>query len=447
MTSQASGADGAGLPRQARHAGRRILLALLALCLFTRGPRAAPCEQVRGQGRPPTRSETLAAGDARSEASQRRLRRHLRAGEPQTVVLSGGTLIDGTGASPLADAAVVVRGNRIIAVGRTGEVAFPAAGLAIDVRGATILPGVFNAHVHSGYNVSNLEAWAHDGVTTVRYLGGPAEYAVGDTLSLDPRLARVVASGPFITVPGGYPSVPWGATNVVPVTSPGQAGAAANQLIDQGADVIKIAIESGADFGRSLPTLTLAEAVAVVGAAHARGVPVSAHLTTTPDLAPALDAGVDDLAHMVVDDPSDELLARAAHQGVVWIPTLELWHVVGYGHEPLAVANLRRFLAAGGTVALGTDFNGYDAPFQLGMPIIEMELMDQAGMSAMEIIVAATRNGALVSNRLTDLGTVEIGKIADLVVVRGDPLRDLHEMAAVRLVMRSGVVIRNDGFQ
>ncbi len=447
MTSRRSGADGAGLPRQARHAGRRILLALLALCLSALCPRTALYEQRHDQEMSPGRGGTIAAGDARSEASQRRLRRHLRAGEPQTVVLSGGTLIDGTGAPPLGNAGVVVRGDRIIAVGRTDEVALPAAGLVIDVRGATILPGVFNAHVHSGYSVSNLEAWAHDGVTTVRYLGGPAQYALGDTLSLDPRLARVVASGPFITVPGGYPSVPWGATNVVPVTSPGQAGAAANQLIDQGADVIKIAIESGADFGRSIPTLTLAEAVAVVGAAHARGVPVSVHLTTTPDLPPALDAGVDDIAHIVVDDPPDELLARAAHQGIVWIPTLELWHVVGYGHEPLAVANLRRFLAAGGTVALGTDFNGYDAPFQLGMPIIEMELMEQAGMSAMEIIVAATRNGALVSNRLTDLGTVEIGKIADLVLVGGDPLRDLHDMATVRLVMRSGVVIRNDGFE
>jgi imidazolonepropionase-like amidohydrolase len=369
----------------------------------------------------------------------------LQATEPHVLVLTGGTLIDGTGAPPLPDAVVVVRGERIMEVGRTGDVEVDPAATEIDVRGGTILPGVFNAHVHSGYQVSSLEAWAHGGVTTVRDLGGRPLYALVDSLGLNPSLARVVAAGPFITVPNGYPIVPWGATNVMPVIGPEQARAAANQLIDEGADVIKIALESGGDFGRVIPTLSLQEAAAVVGAAHARGIPVAAHVTTSPDLPRALDAGVDDIAHMVVDYPSSELLARAARLGVVWVPTLELWHVVGYGHEPRAVANLRRFVEAGGTVALGTDYDGYDAPFQLGMPIIEMELMQQAGMLPMQIIVAATRNGAHVSNRLADLGTVEVGKVADLIVVRGDPLQDIHAMADVRLVVHFGVVIRNDG--
>jgi imidazolonepropionase-like amidohydrolase len=370
----------------------------------------------------------------------------LHATEPHPLVLTGGTLIDGTGAPPLLDAALVVLRDRIIEVGRAGEVEVPSSATVIDLRGATILPGVINAHVHSGYRTSSLREWAYQGVTTVRDLCGPAQYALVDTLNLNPELARVVAAGPFITVPNGYPIVPWGVTNAVPVIGPEQARAATNQLIDQGADVIKIAIESGGDFGRPIPTLSLQEAVAVVEAAHARGIPVSAHVTTSPDLPRALDAGVDDIAHMVVDYPSSQLLARVVRQGIVWVPTLELWRVVGYGHQPRAVENLRRFVQAGGTVALGTDFDGYDAPFQLGMPIIEMELMQQAGMSPMQIIVAATRNAALVSNRLGDLGTVEAGKIADLIAVRGDPLQDIHAMADVHLVLRSGVVIRNDGF-
>jgi imidazolonepropionase-like amidohydrolase len=382
---------------------------------------------------------------AAPQAIETRPRRHLQATEPQVLVLTGGTLIDGTGAPPLADAVVVVRGERIIEVGRASDVEVGPAATKIDVRGGTILPGIFNAHVHSGYRVSSLEAWAHGGVTTVRDLGGRPYYALVDSLGLNPSLARVVAAGPFITVPNGYPIVPWGATNVVPVIGPEQARAAANQLIDQGADVIKIALESGGDFGRVIPTLSLQEAAAVVGAAHARGIPVSVHVTTSPDLPRALDAGVDDIAHMVVDDPSTAVLARTVRQGVVWVPTLELWHVVGYNHAPRAVANLRRFVEAGGTVALGTDYDGYDAPFQLGMPIIEMELMQQAGMSPMEIIVAATRNGARVSNRVADLGTVEVGKVADLIAVRGDPLQDIHAMADVRLVVHFGVVIRNDG--
>jgi len=386
------------------------------------------------------------ADEAAVQQSGRVPRRHLKALEPRLSVLTGGFLIDGTGSPPLPDAVVVVRDDRIAAVGRRDEVTLPAGATVTDVRGATIMPGVFNAHVHSGYREEQLRAWAHAGVTTVRDLGGPAFFGLVGMQNKRLQLARVVAAGLFVTVPGGYPIVPWGSVNVVTVRSAEEARSAVNGLIDQGADIIKIAIESGGDFGRFIPTLSLQEAAAVVEAAHARGIPVCAHVTTSPDLPRALDAGVDDIAHMVVDYPSSELLARVVREGVIWVPTLELWRVVGYNHEPRAVANLSRFLAAGGTVALGTDFDGYDAPFQLGMPVIEMELMQQAGMSPMQIIVAATRNAAIVCNRLGDLGTVEVAKLADLVVVGGDPLQEIHTMADVRLVMHSGVVIRNDGF-
>lgn len=361
-------------------------------------------------------------------------------------MVTGGTLIDGMGGAPLEDAVVLIRGERIVAVGRSGEVAIPPRATVVELRGATVLPGIINAHVHSGYQESRLSAWARDGVTTVRDLCGPADFALVDRLSADPTLARVVAAGPFVTVPGGYPIVPWGVTSVVTVTTPEEAGAAVNSLVDQGADLIKVAIESGAGFGLRIPTLSLEQAAAVTEAAHARWVPVSAHVTTSPDLPRALDAGVDDIAHMVTDEPSDALIARVVRDNVVWVPTLELWHWVSAGHRIRAVANLRRFVQAGGTVALGTDFNGYDAPFQLGMPIIEMELMEQAGMTPMQIIVAATSGAAWVCNRHNDLGAVAPGRIADLVAVDGDPLQDIHAMANVRLVVRSGVIIRNDGF-
>lgn len=379
-------------------------------------------------------------------AADRPVRRQLLSlGEP-VLVLSGGTLIDGMGGAPLEDALVVIRGERIVAVGRAGEVAIPARATVVELRGASVLPGVINAHVHSGYRESRLAAWAHDGVTTVRDLLGPEDYSLVDRLSTDPSLARVIAAGPFVTVPGGYPVVPWGVTNVVTITTPEEARVAVHRLVDGGADLIKIAIESGGDFGRRIPTFSLAQATAVTEAAHARRVPVSAHVTTSPDLPRALDAGVDDIAHMVVDDPPDALIARVVRDNVIWVPTLELWHWVDAGHRTRAVANLRRFVRAGGTVALGTDFNGYDAPFQLGMPIIEMELMQEAGMTPMQIIVAATSRAAWVCNRQDDLGRVAPGWIADLVVVDGDPLQDIHALADVRLVVRSGTIIRNDGF-
>ena len=389
-----------------------------------------------------TASALLAALAAPAEA-QRPPRQRIHSHE-LPLVLSGGTVIDGTGAPALPDAVVVVRDGRIAAVGRRGEVAIPSPARIIDVGGATILPGFINAHVHSGYRVGRLTGWAQGGVTTVRDLGGREDYELIASLNRDPANARLVAAGPFITVPGGYPIVPWGAQNVVPVTTAAEAADAANRLIDEGADIVKIAIETGAAFGRTIPTLSLEQARAIVQAAHARGTPVSVHLLMSYDLPRCFDAGVDDLAHMVVDSPSAALLSRAASQDVVWVPTLELWYLVGSGNAPRAVENLRRFLAAGGTVALGTDYDGYDAVFQLGMPILEMEQMQQAGMSAMQVIVAGTSTAARVCGLSAELGTVAAGKIADLVVVNGNPLADIHALANTLVVVHGGTVIRNE---
>ena len=127
--------------------------------------------------------------------------------------------------------------------------------------------------------------------------------------------------------------------------------------------------------------------------------------------------------------------------GIYWVPTLELWQGVGF--EGSTVASLAQFVQAGGQVALGTDYAGYTYPFQLGMPMKEIELMAKAGMAPMDIIVAATRNAAIVSNRGEDLGTLEPGKIADILVVNGDPLADLNALSNVRLVLRDGVILRD----
>jgi imidazolonepropionase-like amidohydrolase len=226
------------------------------------------------------------------------------------------------------------------------------------------------------------------------------------------------------------------------VASPQDAAVKVNQLLDSGADVIKIALESGGSFQRSIPVLSAQEARAIVQAAHQRGGWVSAHVLRAQDLTRALDAGVDDIAHMVEDPLPDPLIERMVKNDVYWVPTLELWKRVGQQTDKRSVANLRRFVQGGGKVALGTDYAGYDAVFDLGLPVTEIELMQEAGMSPMQIIVAATRNAAHVCNLERELGTLEPGKIADVLVTNGDPLHDLRALTQVRLVIHNGIVIR-----
>jgi imidazolonepropionase-like amidohydrolase len=361
-----------------------------------------------------------------------------------TLALVNGTLIDGTGADPLPDAAVLIVQGRIMNVGPRSRVTIPADATVIDVAGGTILPGLINAHVHEGYDAAHLQAWAQAGVTTVRDLGAspsPDLFARRNSLRADPRNARLVAAGPFITVPEGYPIVPWGG-RALTVTSVADAEAVTRHHLDDGADVIKISLEAGGTFGRKIPVLSNEEATAIVRVAHERGTRVSAHITGASDVSRCLAAGVDDIAHIPGDYLYDKFIAQVVQAGMYWVPTLELWHLVQPSMGQQAVDNLRRFVAAGGTVALGTDYAGYSAVFDLGLPIREMEWMQEAGMTPMQIIVAATRNAAWVCNVGRELGTIEVGKIADVLVVNGDPLQDMHALQDVRTVIHNGQVIR-----
>ena len=360
------------------------------------------------------------------------------------------TLVDGTGAPPVADAAVVVAEGRILAAGPRARVKIPTGIAVLDMGGATLLPGFINAHVHAGYAGLTLEAWARGGVTTVRDLGALGTYSsklfeARDALCANPRCARLVAVGSFINVSGGYPIAYWNGFAVTADT-PAEVRQQVNRLIDDGAEVIKTAFESGYTFNRSgWPLLPPETAKALVAAAHERGVPVTAHVTSARDLPLALDAGVDEIAHMVVDPCSQELIQRAVEAGIRWVPTLELWQGVSRMHkidyDKVAVENLSRFVAAGGEVAMGTDYAGAPMSFELGMTLTEIRLMAAAGMRPLQIITAATRNAARACNREGDLGVVAAGKTADLLVVDGDPLTDLDTLGRASLVMRAGRII------
>ncbi len=184
---------------------------------------------------------------------------------------------------------------------------------------------------------------------------------------------------------------------------------------------------------------------AIVETAHKRDKKVSAHISLSRDIKKAINAGADDLAHMALNRVPDKLLKRIVAAGIYWTPTIEVWKgfaAKGFVSDRYLLDNLGRFVKAGGKVALGTDYNGGPFPFEMGMPIKEIFWMHDAGMSPSDIIIASTKNAAEVCGLGKELGTLERGKIADILVVDENPLEDLENLKKVRLVIKDGVVIR-----
>ncbi len=364
-----------------------------------------------------------------------------------SLALVHATLVDGTGAAPLPDATVLVAGERILAAGPSSAIAIPAGARVIELSGSCILPGFINAHVHFAFDAASLRTWARAGVTTVRDLeiisSSPSLAEAGRLLALRrtalsaPECARLLAIGYLITVPGGY-----GRTCV---SSPEEARRRVDELLDQGADQIKYSLETGYAGVQGLPLLTAEEIAAIVDAAHARGRRVTTHITQAGFLSRVVESGADEAAHLPYDHIPDELIGRMVDRGFIIVPTLTVLEF--YGALAGTADNLRRFVAAGGQVALGNDHTSTPPPeagavWELGMPMHELRLMRQAGMTPAQIVVAATRNAARACGLEAELGTVEAGKLADLLVVEGDPLRDLEALRRVRLVVHGGRVIR-----
>ena len=360
-----------------------------------------------------------------------------------TLALVNGTLITGTGAGPVGDAVVVLNGPTIVAAGPRSRVLVGQAERVIDVAGATILPGFINAHVHDAFSGVRLEVWAQAGVTTVRDEGiGAAAGNLPDLIAFrdaywnEPRYARLVSAGYMMTAPGGY--------GRLAVSSAEEARLRAHEQLDQGADMLKVAVEDGIAGRTDMNVLSREALAAIVEVAHGRHTLVSAHVTDARFLQTVVSAGVDDAAHATWDPVPDSTFRQMIARRIAMVPTLTVFEA--YGALAGSQASLRRFVALGGDVALGNDYtdppqNGFPH-FDLGMPMWEIRRMAEAGMSAAQIIVAATRNAARVCGLLDSLGTLEAGKIADVLVVNGDPLRDLNALADVRLVIHGGVVIR-----
>ena len=367
------------------------------------------------------------------------------------LVLVGATLIDGTGAAPMPAAAVAILGGRIAAVGRAGELPFTPDTPVRELAGATLMPGFINAHAHiTGLDDEGLRAWPRAGVTTIRDLGGPLAEVVARrdriTASTDPGLPRLIVAGPIVNVLGSFSTEISGVNDrVLIVDGPDDARARVTALLDGGADLVKLAVSGRTDV--SYAELSDQEVAAIAEVARARGAHVAAHVDPAVALRLAVLSGGSSVAHSPRDRVPDDLIALMVERGVELVPTIAVYEGLAAQRgnlaewrrstRPVMYDNLRRFAAAGGTLALGDDYGG--APGQtVGMPMDEINHWLAAGLTPLQVITAATGGGASVLERADELGRVAPGYIADILVVAGDPLADITALTRPLLVLRDG---------
>ncbi len=369
-------------------------------------------------------------------------------GDGTVIVVRNGTLVDGTGGAPVPGAVVIVEAGLITAAGPESQIEVPDAAQVIDAAGGTILPGLIDTHTHhldrlrlEGGELEEstadryLTGVVRSGVTTYRDLG--SHYA--DRASLDDLRAAidglgdqaptVVVAGPLIAREGNWAlqQFPQQATAVADAPA---AAATANRLLDAGVDQIKIMVENAEFTGNPTPSLTAEQIDAIVEAVHARDGWVVAHVSDVAEAELALDNGADEVTHWPGNDPlPDDLIGRLASRATPVGTTFTIL-------QP-ADGDVRRLLDAGGVIVVSTDAPGTMPPNGIAQ---EMVRMVNEGMTPMEAITAATRNGAVALGLDDRVGTIEVGKVADLVVVAGDPLANVATIADVSTVVVRGTV-------
>jgi imidazolonepropionase-like amidohydrolase len=405
---------------------------------------------------------------------------------PALLAIVNGTAIDGTGADPIPDAAVIVQGNRIVSVGRAAELGTPPGATVVDAGGATILPGIVDSHAHTTFDPAVRREFLTYGITSVCDLGSEIDTMPQNDRSRvrgrptsRGRAARGFCAGSMVTVPGGLPDAFFGSRLNYEVRSPEEARSAVADLQGRGADVIKVFLHRTAN-GRTFPILSLEQIEALVQEAHARGMPVRAHVWDSVTTEVALAGGVDVIEHgpkleilpevmaeilaagdagrdplsAALDRLAPQLAARKRQfeqmvtQGILFVPTLERYR---WGFESgatpkaevdlwvgLDLAGVRLFHELGGMVALGTDSNtGLD---EREFVLRELEFYARAGLAPLEVIQAAMRHAARACGQSDVLGKLEPGKLADVIVVDGDPLLDIRALANVRVVIVGGEI-------
>jgi imidazolonepropionase-like amidohydrolase len=375
-------------------------------------------------------------------------------------LFSGATIVDGTGAEP-ATADLVVENGRIVEVG---------SGLDGDecvvLAGKAVLPGLFDCHTHVMFStidtmriiqtpfsyrfyqaMHNLEKTLRVGITTVRDAGGAdlgVKQAVEDGLIAGPRMQISLS---MISQTGGHgdewmPSginlevAPYPGVPRTIVDGADDMRRLVRELVRAGADVIKVAVSGGVLSPRDKPThahFRLEELQVLVEEATAAGIWVMSHAQATPGIKNAIKAGIRSIDHGIYLD--DEAIEMMLARGTWLVPTLVAPRGVidaaeaGASIPEASVAKARevaeihrasfaRAVEAGVRIAMGTD----SGVTPHGENLRELALMVEGGMTPMQAIVATTRSAAELMGLEHELGTLEAGKRADLVVVNGDPL-------------------------
>lgn len=388
------------------------------------------------------------------------------------IAITGATIIDGTGGKPIGHGCVIVADGIISAVGKKENIEIPGNAQIINAQGLTLLPGFIDSHFHLD-GVHGLPAqFLQNGVTSLRDPGAWIE-AYDEERKQGGAIPRLFLAGPHIDMfPPAYPR------DAYVVRDADEAVREVNHLADQGASVIKVYFR--------LPPAIIRE---VCRAAHARGIPVTGHLETT-EAREAIEAGLDGVEHitsfglslvaqregekyrqMVLADNNarkqgrydvwksiqpdspvtDSLGVFLKNKGTFVSPTLGAFEYQATAGQPLDTARLEGFdkmkkitgklHRAGARIVVGSHsiipYAETGWAFQR-----EMELLVESGMSPVEVITAATLQNARFFRIDDRLGSIEKGKQADLVLIKGDPLKNISATRNVSRVMLNGVWVK-----
>jgi len=403
-------------------------------------------------------------------------------------VIRAGSLIDGTSDAARKNQLIFVRGERIDKV-VDAPAAIPANAEVIDLSGATVLPGLIDAHTHiflwgenpekGGYDANILKAGIalraaratfacrralEQGFTTLRDL--ETEGAGYGDVEIKQAIAEGTIPGPRLFVAtrgisstGGYNLEGYAPELQMPkgvqiIDGPIEARKAAREQLDHGADWLKVYMthRSWVDKKGNLvsqPTLTVDELKAIVDEAHGWGKEVACHAYNGIGLQRALDGGCDSIEHGL--EITDAQIAQMAKQGTWYCPTLAPYYGdwapenTGEGvrdrkRAEVHGASVEKAVKAGIKIAYGTDIGGIEWTQSMAQ---EFPYLTQFGLTPMEAIRAATSRAAELLNEKGELGVVAPGAYADIIAVSGDPVKNVKELANVKFVMKGGSVFKN----